>query len=1000
MNFAQTLNFSSDGYDWDGNEFANLFNNQHTITLIEPGTMTVSGAGSDNMQSVILDSGDVVSFLLDFSLTSGLQLRVSNPGLGNVDVSASYEFEYDITDNGGSYSVDTVSLNHNSDQPPTITAGMLDYDSMSLDLMITPEDMAALGNVQVNIAGGTLMSLSDMILASDTAGSGYFELISVDRDGNITVSDALILDGEDQYQVSGLLPGDGLTTMGQSIDPFQDWPDDDYDVLYDVSYSNTLMMASFWGLVNGTLDFYTGDDPVYLGSDANNSYFGGVAAVFLPEITSQIELTQEFIFDPEDVFYTASVDGVVIGSGKLGQDFEFTIPESFDGFDYDIDWDFKLGANMQAFGSASHSGEISISGVGAAIAASTGLFGNVEMSAGSSLFSAVTNGSNFTIDPLYDSGIVDVSDAFTLNMTTSLQLRTYDFTIEGASFADLIVQDPVNALTGAELIDNWLQDGLGYVGGVTVSDVFFVGTPEAAFQLDTFSIYKKYSDDYGLLFSTGGLPDNLNDETDESLEHGTDGHDTITNLLTDLSAAKNLTSSVPDNMDASGMEFTLNIDNTDIKSIRFEFAFGSEEFPEFVDTNFTDFAAIVINDENYALLDGDADKPLGAFTKTLESGYYVDNSQGQWAIEWDGFTEYLTVTAPVRQGANKIEIVVADTGDAIYDSGLYIGDIELITDDGYATSILKIGEFEYGDDIYATIAKEELNLPEGSNMVVGTLDTLNGDILTGFETGDSVLILGQDITADDLTVSEDGTRLEIDVNQDGTTDSILNFRGDFTSASFVTSQHDDGTLVTAIFESKIITGNSGNGVSTGGGNDNIFDALGNDQFKGAGGDDTLVSLSGSNAFNGDDGSDFIVSGMHGDVMLGGADHDILRGDASRYFGGDDHLNGGRGDDILMGGKGADVFEFNPNSGSDIIAAFDSNAVTKSDAGHSVTGLSADFDLIFDHVLLTGFETVTAANVMDFVSQGDSGAVFNAEGTEITFYDIDEAEITADHFEFI
>ena len=285
-------------------------------------------------------------------------------------------------------------------------------------------------------------------------------------------------------------------------------------------------------------------------------------------------------------------------------------------------------------------------------------------------------------------------------------------------------------------------------------------------------------------------------------------------------------------------------------------------------------------------------------------------------------------------------------------------------------------------------------------MVIGTLQNLDGDILTGFETGDSVLVLDQVISVNDLTVSNDGTRLEIDIDQDGKADSTLNFRGDFTSASFVTSNHQDGTLITTVFETKEITGSSGSGVITGGGGyDNIFDAFGDDEINGNGGDDKLVSLDGANTFNGGDGSDFIIGGMHGDVMFGGADNDILRGDASIYLGGADHLNGGRGDDILMGGKGADVFEFNVNSGSDIIAGFDTDAVVKSDLGHSVTDLRADFDVIFDHVRLTGFETVTAANVMDYVSQGDSGAVFSAEGTEFTFYGIDKTEILANHFEF-
>ena len=1005
MSFAQILQFSTDGYYWDSNEFADLFPEQATFTLIEPSQMTLSGTNWDNTQNITLEGDEVLSFLLDLSLTSGLQLRVTNPGLGNVDVQAAIDFEFEITPQHGQdgtglkYLVDTKYPYLEGSSLPTITAGMLDYDEMALDLMISPELGSKLENVSVDLGDGTTIALDDLLLMSDTAESGYFELISVDRDGNLTLSDRLA-----DYYVDGILPGDDVITRDNSIQSSSQWPNEGVDRFKDYSYKKIRTLADFEGLVTGVLDFTSGDEFQYLFTDADIDFYGGGAAVFLPQVASKIDLTQEFIFDPENVYYTASIDGVVVGQGLLGPaDFDFTMPESFTGFEVDIDWNFTLLSNMQASGSAEHNGSIEINGVGAAVGVQAGVDGDMGISAGHTALVAQRISSIFTIDDLYNSGIVDVSDVFSYDLTTTHHL-TRPFTIEGTSLADLVAQETLVPKTSSDLVNDWLQAGLGQFEGVVISDVQYIGIDQAAFQIDTFAAYDRFHDQNGLLFSTGGLPDNLNDEEGHFVVNYAIGHEVIRKLM------QNAIGAGYQSYDASGMEFTLDVSDPDVKSIRFEFVFGSEEFPEFIDTEFSDFAAIVVNGENIALFDGDPTKPMGAFTKTVQSGYYIDNNKihddesgafvPQWTIEWDGFTEYLIVTAPLDYGENTIEIVVADTEDWVYDSGLYIGDIELITQDGNANSILKISDFEYGDDIYATIADEELNLPEGSNMVIGTLQNLDGDILTGFETGDSVLVLDQVISVNDLTVSNDGTRLEIDIDQDGKADSTLNFRGDFTSASFVTSNHQDGTLITTVFETKEITGSSGSGVITGGGGyDNIFDAFGDDEINGNGGDDKLVSLDGANTFNGGDGSDFIIGGMHGDVMFGGADNDILRGDASIYLGGADHLNGGRGDDILMGGKGADVFEFNVNSGSDIIAGFDTDAVVKSDLGHSVTDLRADFDVIFDHVRLTGFETVTAANVMDYVSQGDSGAVFSAEGTEFTFYGIDKTEILADHFEF-
>lgn len=1003
MSFQQNLNFSTDGYDWDSNEFADLFPEQATFTLIEPSQMTLSGTNWDNTQNITLEGDEVLSFLLDLSLTSGLQLRVTNPGLGNVDVQAAIDFEFEIEAQDGSglkYSVDTKYPYLEGSSLPTITAGMLDYDEMALDLMISPELGSKLENVSVDLGDGTKIRLNDLLLISDTAESGYFELISVDRDGNFTVSDRL-----SGYEVDGVLPGDDVLTRGNSIQSSSQWPNEDSDRFKDYSYKQTRTLADFNGFVTGVLDFASGDEFQYLFTDSDIDFYGLGAAVFLPQVASKIDLTQEFIFDPENVYYTASIDGVVVGQGFLGSaDFDFTIPEAYIEYGFDIDWNFKLLSNMQASGSAKYNGLIEIDSVGGAVGVQVGVDGDVGISAGQTEIAAQRISSIFTIDDLYNSGIVDVSDVFSYDLTTK-HTATRAFTIEGTSLADLVAQETLVPKTSSDLVNDWLQAGLGQFEGVMISDVYYIGVDEAAFQIDTFSAYGKFNDQNGLLFSTGGLPDDLNDDDGHSVMNYAIGHEAIRELM------QNAIGAGYQSYDASGMEFTLDISDPDVKSIRFEFVFGSEELPEYNDTSYSDFAAIVVNGENIALFDGDPTKPMGAFTKTVQSGYYIDNSKihedgsgflvPQWTIEWDGFTEYLTVTAPLVYGENTIEIVIADTQDAGYDSGLYIGDIELITQDGIANSILKISDFEYGDDIYATIADEELNLPEGSNMVIGTLQHLDGDILKGFETGDSVWVLDQVISDDNLTVSNDGTRLEIDIDQDGNADSTLNFHGDFTSASFVTSKHQDGTLITVSFETKEITGSSGSGVIAGGGGyDNIFDAIGDDEINGNGGDDKLVSLDGANTFNGGDGSDFIIGGMHGDVMFGGADNDILRGDASLFLGGADHLNGGRGDDILMGGKGADVFEFNPDAGSDIIAGFDTDAVVKSDMGHSVTDLRADFDVIFDQVLLSGFETVTAANVMDFVSQGDTGAVFSAEGSEFTFYGIDKSAILADHFEFV
>jgi len=68
--------------------------------------------------------------------------------------------------------------------------------------------------------------------------------------------------------------------------------------------------------------------------------------------------------------------------------------------------------------------------------------------------------------------------------------------------------------------------------------------------------------------------------------------------------------------------------------------------------------------------------------------------------------------------------------------------------------------------------------------------------------------------------------------------------------------------------------------------------------------------------NGMAGNDWLFGGAGDDDILGGVGNDVIFGGA-----GDDDIDGGEGNDFLVGGAGADYFEFNQNSGNDIIWDF-------------------------------------------------------------------------------
>lgn len=165
--------------------------------------------------------------------------------------------------------------------------------------------------------------------------------------------------------------------------------------------------------------------------------------------------------------------------------------------------------------------------------------------------------------------------------------------------------------------------------------------------------------------------------------------------------------------------------------------------------------------------------------------------------------------------------------------------------------------------------------------------------------------------------------------------------------------------------------------------------------------DSFTLLSGINSLQLNSGSDFGIGGFQADNLSGGAGNDVLRGDASAFLGGSDVLDGGADNDFLMGGRGADTFIFDTNDGVDIIAAFD---VADMDfsllSGYTATATGTDFQSGVDHIQLSGFSTVDASNVMSSVTDGADGAVFSAEGTSITFYDVAANQLTADDFIFV
>lgn len=222
------------------------------------------------------------------------------------------------------------------------------------------------------------------------------------------------------------------------------------------------------------------------------------------------------------------------------------------------------------------------------------------------------------------------------------------------------------------------------------------------------------------------------------------------------------------------------------------------------------------------------------------------------------------------------------------------------------------------------------------------------------------------------------------------------------------------------FADKIIGNEIGNRLEGRGGNDSLFGLAGDDELLGGEGNDLIVDGIGTTVADGEDGNDFVIAlssdatlnggadddilvgGIDDDSLNGGAGDDVLRGDAGhQLLFGSDILDGGTGDDLLMAGRGADQFLFRPGNGDDVIGSFATVALAPGEVGN-VVATGADFQSGIDQIVLQGFSGVSIENVMTFVtSDPDTNhAVFSAEETTITFFDISASQLVAEDFVFV
>jgi hypothetical protein len=224
----------------------------------------------------------------------------------------------------------------------------------------------------------------------------------------------------------------------------------------------------------------------------------------------------------------------------------------------------------------------------------------------------------------------------------------------------LTPNDLVNALIGSGP-DAPIVSNISYTGANVAAGTFSGGMEVLGF-------------DGGIILSSGNIASvagpNINDAT--TTNNGLLGDPDLDVLIPGYSTN-----------DATVLEFDFECEN--IQEISFQYVFASEEYNEWVTSAFNDVFGFFVNGVNIALIPGTTtavainnvncgnpySPPGGSYCE-----YYNNNdlSDGGGSIdtEMDGFTVVFNATTPVNPGINHIKLAIADAGDHILDSDVFI----------------------------------------------------------------------------------------------------------------------------------------------------------------------------------------------------------------------------------------------------------------------------------------------------------------------------------------
>lgn len=248
---------------------------------------------------------------------------------------------------------------------------------------------------------------------------------------------------------------------------------------------------------------------------------------------------------------------------------------------------------------------------------------------------------------------------------TILRKRFFPFLLLGClllagssnALAQLAVTSGLNAMALAQILAG---------PGITVSNATLTGAPDAAGSFD--GTASNIGMPGGVILCTG--PITLAVGPNNSGSSGQDNGQPGNSQLNGLAGATTYNAIV--------LEFDfIPLSN----SIEFDYVFGSEEYPEFVNSGYNDAFAFYISgpgiagQQNIALIPGTATPVTIDNVNAGSYSQYYTNNAGGGTVQYDAFTTVLTASSNVQACETyHLKIMIADAGDGIWDSGVFLAE--------------------------------------------------------------------------------------------------------------------------------------------------------------------------------------------------------------------------------------------------------------------------------------------------------------------------------------